>query len=103
MTGLLHNVSTLDSVRIEEVGATRAVQIPCGLILDIDTALKWVRELGDALIVYRDTNESYFAECGGHFYGKGATPFQAIANMRKTGTRPCVLLEGALRERGVDV
>lgn len=88
MSGTLHNVKTIDSVRIEEVDGQRAVQIPCGLIFDLDSALRWVCELGDALIVYRVSSDCYFAECGGHFYGKGATPFQAIANMRKTGTRP---------------
>jgi len=79
--GTLHNATNLDSVRIEVVGETRALTIPCSLILSIDDALKECREIRTALIVYPIQEGNWLAECGGKFVGCGATPMQAIAAM----------------------
>lgn len=80
----LLNGTNLDSVRIEELGMGRAVQIPLSLVINADTALREVGEIGNALIVYKVSCDLWFAECGGDFYGKGATPFQAIAAMKNS-------------------
>lgn len=73
--------TNLDSVRIEVLGETRALTIPLSLVIDLDAALKEVREIGHGLIVYKMAENHWLAECGGDFYGPGATPMQAIANM----------------------
>jgi len=84
--GELITVKSVDSVRIEVVGGARAFTIPASLIVDLDDALKVVRDEECSLIVYKISSrpDCWAAECAGKFWGEGATPLQAIANMKES-------------------
>lgn len=82
MTGQIFHGTQLDSVNIEVLGEPRTLQIPLRVVVDLDDNLKRIRESGNALIVYKMAEQQWMAECGGDFFGTGASPIQAIANMR---------------------
>lgn len=77
----LVNTRPGDSVRIDY--GVKATTMPVTLVFNVDANLKQCREIGQALIVYRVSEECWLAECGGDFVGRGPSPIQAIAAMER--------------------
>lgn len=83
-TGRLIQASNLDSVRIEVLGESRALTIPCEFILAIDRALRFTLAAEESLSVWDweddDGNIGWRADVG-NVFGEGDTPWGAIVSL----------------------
>lgn len=86
MSGHLVQVTSLDSIRIEVIGESRALTIPVECVLAVDAMLRGALVEDDDVSIYECELENgqmkWRAELG-NWFGYGNTPWQAVIALAK--------------------
>lgn len=82
MSGKVVTQTTVDTVRIEVLGESRAKNIPAAMIVDLDDLLRaLLNESQEGLLVAHDDELGEWCAVWGELIGTGATPWGALTDL----------------------